>query len=258
MRRIIIEEPVSRIAVWSRRVAMFALAVAAIAAAIGHLPDVEPRATLSVFAAALVLAGVAMLMAVAGLATIWRLGRGGAGQAVAALLIGAGLLAYPLWLAVAALRLPPISDISTDLVEPPTFSRSARAQAARGGRTRPEPTAEMREAQRRFYPGIEPIVLDVEPEEAFKLVLKTAQAMRWRIVEETRPGGRSGVGHIAALDRTLFLGLPDDIAIRLRPLVGQTRVDIRSASRVGRHDLGKNAARIHAFSEELLTQAEAR
>ena len=42
-----------------------------------------------------------------------------------------------------------------------------------------------------------------------------------------------------------------DVAIRIRPLAGQTRIDIRSASRFGRHDLGTNAARIQSLADEL-------
>lgn len=247
MRRIIVEEPVSRAAVWSRRVAVFALAVAAIAVAMGRLLRAEPPATLAVFAAALALGAVAALLALAGLSVVWRLGRQGAREAIAALVIVAALFAWPTWLAIQAARLPPISDVTTDLAEPPAFSLSARAQAARGGRTRALPDEATREAQRRAFPDLEAIILDVEPEQAFRLTLRVAQAMGWRIVEQTRPGGRSGAGQIEASDRTLLLGLPDDIVIRLRPLVGQTRVDIRSASRYGRHDLGKNARRVRAF-----------
>lgn len=257
MRRIIVEEPISRAAIWSRRLAVFALAVAAIAVVMGRLPRAEPPATLAVFAAALALAALAGLLAVAGLAVVWRLGRQGAGEAIAALALVALLFAWPARLAVEAVRRPAISDISTDLADPPPFSRSGLAQAARAGRIRDLPDAATREAQRRAYPDIEAVVLDVEPDQAFALALRAAQAKGWRIVEQARPGGRSGLGRIEAVDRTLLLGLPDDIVIRLRPLVGQTRVDLRSASRYGRHDLGKNAARIRAYLDELTAREEA-
>ena len=257
MRRIIVEEPVSRAATWSRRFAVFALAVAGIALAMGRLLRAEPPATLAVFAAALALGVAAALLALAGLSVVWRLGRKGAREAITALAIVAALFAWPARLAIEALRLPPISDVTTDLVEPPAFSRSARAQAARAGRTRDLPDEATREAQRRAWPDLEPVILDVEPERAFRQTLRTAQAMGWRIIEQTAPGGRSGVGRIEAIDRTPLLGLPDDIVIRLRPLVGQTRIDIRSASRFGRHDLGANARRLRAFLEELPAREQA-
>jgi uncharacterized protein (DUF1499 family) len=48
------------------------------------------------------------------------------------------------------------------------------------------------------------------------------------------------------------------VTIRLRPLAGQTRIDMRSASRVGRHDFGANARRIQRFAQEVQAQLDAR
>ena len=48
------------------------------------------------------------------------------------------------------------------------------------------------------------------------------------------------------------------MTIRLKPLIGQTRVDVRSASRYGRHDFGSNAEEIRRFASELQNQLDAR
>ena len=101
-------------------------------------------------------------------------------------------------------------------------------------------------------------MLDLDVDEAWALVLKAIEARKWRIIEQTRPGGRIGIGHIDAVDRTLIMGFPDDVTVRVRPLAGQTRIDVRSASRYGRHDFGANARRIQAFSDELQAQLDAR
>jgi uncharacterized protein (DUF1499 family) len=66
--------------------------------------------------------------------------------------------------------------------------------------------------------------------------------MGWTIVAEDAARGR-----IEAYDKTLWFGFIDDIVIRLAPDGSGTRVDMRSASRVGVSDLGKNAARIRAY-----------
>ena len=95
-----------------------------------------------------------------------------------------------------------------------------------------------RRAQVAAYPGVQPKVIDADGEEAFQLVIKTLAARGWKIVDQTAPGGRSGLGHIDAVDRTPIMAFPDDITIRLRPLPGQMRIDVRSASRYGRHDFG--------------------
>ena len=45
------------------------------------------------------------------------------------------------------------------------------------------------------------------------------------------------------------MGFKDDIVIRIRTNAEGTIVDLRSVSRVGRSDLGANAARIQRFAE---------
>jgi uncharacterized protein (DUF1499 family) len=122
---------------------------------------------------------------------------------------------------------------------------------ARNGRVPPDVPPEVREAQREAYQQIAPLTLDVPPDEAFDLVRKAAENRGWRIIEAVKPGGRLGLGRVEAIDRTFLLRLPDDITVRIRPRADGTRIDIHSASRIGTHDLGANAARIRAFLEEV-------
>jgi uncharacterized protein (DUF1499 family) len=51
--------------------------------------------------------------------------------------------------------------------------------------------------------------------------------------------------------RTRLLGFREDVVIRIRGTAAETRVDMRSASRVPWHDLGSNAARVEAFLSDL-------
>ncbi len=125
MRRLILEEPLSRASVWSRRTAIFALATAGVAIALSRLGGVEPAAALTVFGAALVLAFLAVLLACAAAVVIWRTGRRGADQAALGFALSLALLADPAYLMVTALRLPALNDVSTDLETPPSFMISA-------------------------------------------------------------------------------------------------------------------------------------
>jgi hypothetical protein len=251
MRRLILEEPYSRAAIWSRRLAVFALAVAGMAAALSRMGAVEPAGALAVLGASLVLACLAALLSATAAIVIWRTGRRGAGIAFTGLVLAIALLAYPAWLSVQAISLPEINDVSTDLETPPSFLRSTKALEARGGRTPPEATPETHEAQRRAYPKVQPILVDRELNETYQLALQAAKARGWRIVDAIAPSVREGVGHIDASDRSLFLGFVDDIAIRIKPSANQTRIDIRSASRVWRHDFGANAGRIEKFTADV-------
>jgi uncharacterized protein (DUF1499 family) len=178
--------------------------------------------------------------------------------AIGGLVLAAALLALPAFLAVQAIRLPMQNDASTDLVDPPDFSRSSAALAARGGHANGELPQTWREAQRQRWPDLQPIMLDLDISEAWPLVQATVTALHWRVIERQPPGGRQGNARIEAIDVSLLLGFPDDITIRLRPAAGQTRVDIRSASRYGRHDFGVNPKRIEKFATELQAQLDAR
>jgi uncharacterized protein (DUF1499 family) len=258
MRRTLPPEPWSQSALWSRSVAIFAATVAALAVILVRLRVIEPASALASLGSAVALALVALLMVCATSVVIWRTGRRGVGAAVGAAFVALLTLAYPTYLAFEAVRLPVLSDISTDIANPPYFSLSRAAYEARKGFQPKGLPAKTRESQRAAYPDVEPIVVDLEADEAFALVLKTAKAVGWKTVDARPPGGRTGEGHADFLDRTLIMGFDDDITVRLKPLPGQTRIDLRSASRYGRHDFGANAKRIMAFAEELQSQLDTR
>ena len=258
MRRLIIEEPYSAAALWSRRLALFALALGAISVALARGASLDVASIMSVMGAAIFFACAALLLAMAAAVVIWRTGRRGTGIMVLGAFFAALLLAWPAWLTVQAVRLPVLNDVSTDLVDPPTFFRSAKADQARGGIRHGTIAPETRDAQRRAYPDVQPILLDLDADEAWQLVEKAVAARGWQVVQELPPGGRAGLGHIDATDKSPIMGFADDVTIRVRPLAGQTRIDIRSASRWGRHDFGGNARRIQRFARELQTQLDAR
>jgi uncharacterized protein (DUF1499 family) len=250
MRRLIVEEPYSMSALLSRRLSALALAVALIGVALAR-GGLDPSAALAVLGGSIGLAVGAILSALLAFAVIWRTGRHGAGTAAAGLFLALLLLAYPAWLAVKAIHAPRLTDLSTDIADPPVFSASRIAQAARGGATPRSLPAAQRRTQAQAYPKILPILLDLDTDEAFAAVLKAVAASGWRFVEQIPPGGRMGIGHIDAVARSLVLGFPCDVTLRIRPLAGQTRVDIRSASRFGPFDFGANQHNIAVFEAAL-------
>ncbi|MDQ6701601.1 MAG: DUF1499 domain-containing protein [Pseudomonadota bacterium] len=248
MRRLIVEEPYSKAALLSRRLAMFSLAVAVI----GILGVSRGLDLLAVLAGALIVACGAILCAILAFAIIWRSGRKGAGQAFAGLILATLLLAYPAYLAQQTMRLPRLRDISTDIADPPNFSLSRAALAARGDTTPPSVAIAIRKAQIKAYPQIQPILLDLDAREAFDAALKAFAANDWKIVEQRPPGGRADLGHIDAIATSFILGFPSDITLRLRPLAGQTRIDIRSVSRFWPYDFGANPRNIASFEAALV------
>jgi uncharacterized protein (DUF1499 family) len=249
MRRLIVDEPLSRAAVWSQRTAIFALASAAVAVGLARFANLDAGAVLTVFAAALTLAFLALLLAGSAGVVIWRTGRHGAGRAAFGCLLSLALLAYPAYLAGIALVRPMIADVTTDFASPPAFMISAKARTARAGRTPPAWDSAAEALQKDAYPEVKPILVDLEPAEAYQLALRVTKDLGWKIVDSNPPNLRvDGVAQIEAIARSPAFGFADDIAIRVRPLASQTRIDLRSVSRVGKHDFGANARHVDRFA----------
>jgi len=249
MRRLIVEEPLSRAAVWSLRTAIFALAAAAVAVGLARFAGVDAGAVLTVFAAALTLAFLALLLAGSAGVVIWRTGRRGAGHAALGCFLSLALLAYPVYLAAIALSLPMMADATTDFASPPAFMISAKARAARVGVTPPAWNPADEALQQDAYPKVQPILVDLEPTQAYQLVLRVTKDLGWKIVDANPPNLRvDGVAQIEAIARSPVFGFADDIAVRVRPLASQARIDLRSVSRVGRQDFGANARHFARFA----------
>src|SRR5262249_31145242 len=113
-RRPFLDVPMSKVAIWSSRLGWFALAVAVLSIIIVRSGLLEIVPALATFAAALIFAGLAILLAFVAFVVIWRQGFGGLGRALLGLFLGLALLAYPAYLGTRALRLPAIADVSTD------------------------------------------------------------------------------------------------------------------------------------------------
>ncbi|WP_411358355.1 DUF1499 domain-containing protein [Pseudidiomarina salilacus] len=177
---------------------------------------------------------------------IWQRPRGGK----LALLTVAALAAFasfylPYQQLQTAQSVPAIHDISTDLDNPPVFVAVAPLRA-----DAPNPVeyagAETAEQQRKAYPDLQPKYFVQDRERVFQAVLSAVNDMGWQLVASDLPEGR-----IEATDTTFWFGFKDDVVVRLQQENDQIRVDVRSKSRLGRSDVGKNAARIEAFFEAL-------
>jgi uncharacterized protein (DUF1499 family) len=162
-----------------------------------------------------------------------------------ALGIAAVAVAPPLMLLSKAKSVPRIHDISTDLAEPPAFvallaARKASPNGADYG------GAAVAEDQRRGYPDIKPLAVNAPPAQTLQRAIDAARALGWHVAAADTAAGR-----IEATDTTFFFGFKDDVVVRIRPEGSGSRVDVRSASRVGLSDLGANAERIRRFLAKL-------
>jgi uncharacterized protein (DUF1499 family) len=185
--------------------------------------------------------GLAAALLGAGVA-VWQWTRSRSAAAVAGLAVIIGLVVawIPLSLQRRAQSVPPIHDISTDLENPPAF---AAVLPLRADAPNPlERTADVALQQRQGYPDLAPLTLPEPSGQVFGRARQTAERLGWEIVNAD-----PSTGILEATDTTRWFGFVDDVVVRITPWGTGTRIDVRSASRVGRSDIGTNARRIRDF-----------
>jgi uncharacterized protein (DUF1499 family) len=188
--------------------------------------------------AALVLATLALLIPSA---------RQGQGRK---LLVALGIAAIVVWIPWQILQqaraVPPIHDITTDTDNPPPFQAIAPLRA---DAPNPVTYAGVNSARQQLaaYPDIQTMVLPTAPRIAFDQALAAARDLGWEIVAAV-----PDLGRIEATETSFWYGFKDDVVIRVAGADRESRIDIRSKSRVGKSDLGKNAERIRAFQKNFL------
>ena len=182
----------------------------------------------------LALSGVAILMAIA------RKNDKAKHRAALIALILIVPLGFVFFFGVKAGQVPRIHDISTDQTNPPLFDQLLAQRPADANPL--DYTADVAAAQREAYPNVQPLVLGVSVSDTLQRAEQVARDLGWEVVNVDPASGL-----LEATDTSFWFGFVDDIVVRLKVDGNNTRVDIRSVSRVGQSDIGKNAARIEAF-----------
>jgi uncharacterized protein (DUF1499 family) len=187
--------------------------------------------------AAAVLAAVALVVALAH--RRWVM----AAVAGLALVAGAVTVAVPVGFSRNAAAVPPIHDIATDTTAPPPFValRHARMAAPNGA---DYGGAVIAAQQARAYPDLRPLRFSAPADRVFNAVVTAARQSGWQVAAAV-----AGEGRLEATVTTPWFGFRDDVVVRVVPDGNGTTVDVRSASRVGRSDLGVNARRIRVFAD---------
>jgi uncharacterized protein (DUF1499 family) len=137
---------------------------------------------------------------------------------------------------------PPIHDISTDLIEPPTFTAAVKER----GEANPlaiDPNN--LSVQKQSYPDLKTLRNTQSLQDNFERAQAIARELGWQIYHSD---GKAGV--IEAVDTTALMAFKDDVVIRVRAEGDETLVDLRSVSRVGQADFGVNAERIRKFQRK--------
>ena len=237
---------------WSLRLVLLSAQLLLATAVLHRFAALQTTVAVNLMALAFVAAAIAGLGGVAALVQIWRNGWSGTLAAAGALLIGGTLLIIPAYYLPVILKGHAGFDASTDIKNPPAFQARGPARLAAGldqalppvGTTGTNAT-------------LEPVLTTRSPSDVFDLANDLMRELDLNIVAEEAPGFGTADGTIEASDRTFVLGLVDDIAIRIASEGGQTRIDIRSAARYPRLDLGRNSERVQLIARKLQAAIDA-
>ncbi|MAD15519.1 MAG: hypothetical protein CL579_05485 [Alteromonadaceae bacterium] len=191
-----------------------------------------------------VYAGIAALVLILIQIIFMRKNISWAGVAVSAVLalVAVGL---PMSMMSKAKSVPPIHDISTDLVNPPKF---VAIVALRADAPNPVEYAgeEIAKQQREAYPELITQKYTQDTEQVFDATEAAIKDLGWELVNSDK-----SLGIVEATDTTGWFGFKDDVVVRIRTTGEESFLDVRSKSRVGMSDLGKNAERIHTLIDAI-------
>jgi uncharacterized protein (DUF1499 family) len=180
--------------------------------------------------------------------SIWIDGTTGLQPAVLGCLLALVALALPAFVVFELIDLPRLADVSTDPVDPPLFTVAPVSVTMR-----PLPDAVDKARQQAAYPDILPRHYPPSPERVYQSIETLVAQRGWNVTDARAPDSDNEVGWIEAEAGTLGFALPVDVVIRIVEDDAGTLVDMRSASRIGAHDLGDNARRIRSFFADLDT-----
>ncbi len=236
----------SRAASFARFCAALSIPVLVLTAVGQRFSLIPEESLLSLVSTGIVLALIGFACGLFALGNIWTSGDVGAGSSIMALVYsmpGVALFAMAMY---ALTIYPQLNDISTDLVDPPQFVRLDN-----GAQGIAMPTQGERQQQIAAYPDITARFFPVSIERAFEAVQILVDQKGWPIAMQTIPTAASQQAVIQVVAKTRLFQFSDHVVIRIVGETGGARIDIRSASAVGRHDLGQNARRIRQMLDDL-------
>lgn len=234
---------------WARRAALLSAAVLVVGMVAHWFQVLDTIPFFWTMATVAALAVLALILVALGMPKVWNFGyRGGKDLTVA--IIVASIVLAPFGIAAYwAFTHPPITDISTDLDDPPAFDDALQSRTADMNAIEEEGDA-WKEEQQAAYPDITGRRYDATIESLREAVERTFTARGWKILGPDIVGTGTEF-NVATTVYSPVLALPSDVVVRLVEDENSTFVDMRSASRYGTTDFGQNAELIIGFLNEL-------
>ena len=266
----------TRFARWGRRFAFFSVPVLLISVGLHRFGQIDTPTLINLAGLSFGFALMGFIAALFAFYRIWVDGLKGWANMFSGLIIGGAVLAVPALAVAVTFRLPMVNDVTTDTASPPAFEALAGARRMAGAHIT-YPGSEAAAIQREAHPKLQPLILRLPADKALGIVVAEMEEKGWELTDKIDLPGQypdyssrqpdavplpvpdprreimrrsltiEGDLVVEAVVTTLVVGFKDDVVVRITPRPDGSRIDMRSASRYGRHDMGANARRIQAF-----------
>ena len=236
-------EKTSKWAIWAQRMGNFALPLSVLPIWFHRTGLMTSQVFQYLILFAMILAFLAVLFGVAAFFRIWQTGDHGWGRASLAILIGLVCLSPIIYAAILAARYPLTNDVTTDWENKLTLTQKDEPPVSS--------LLALPEEIQLAFPQARTHIYSLTAPQMFGLIQELLAKRQWQVISQVSPedtGGRTG--RVNALAMTL-LGWRDEVVLRVMSSRQGTKVDMRSASLNGTHDLGSNGLRIEKFLTDL-------
>ncbi len=218
-------------AIWAARVKRPVLPLVVLSIGLHYLGVISSAVFVTVIILAIALSLIALLLGIVAYVRIWYNGDAGWRTATGGVLVGIPALVFVAVFAFYSAKFPPTTDVATDVFLPLWEERIAPSSA-------PKSIDEI------LFPNSGTRQLQLVAEVADELIGQAISELGWKIVGE----GKGGTAEIYQFfEAKTLLGFVDDVTLRVRKTERSVIVDVRSASRFGQSDFGRNSTRIEGF-----------
>lgn len=235
----------NRLSRLSLRLGQLALVIAFIGLTLARYDLVPKLAGFSALLGGGLIALVGLVAGFAGVILNWKHPSPSRRAAIIGLILSLGYVAFIASRPLSAGGAPAIHDVTTDLSDPPAFTRlPLRSDNLAGVGT----VDNWRKVHAAAYGDLKPVRIAKPVAAVIADAERLARVKGWDIALADPAAGR-----LEATASVSYIRFKDDVVLRARATDGgeASIVDMRSVSRIGVGDLGVNARRIRAFLHAL-------
>lgn len=250
MRRGYIRQP-STAARMAWPAAVFAVIMGAVSLIAHRTQALGTQDFLLVIMIAFLISLCAFILSLLGLYALWTSAAIGGRRSARSLALTLPVMLAGLFVGYMGLSSAPLSDISTDTLDPPHFV--SKPNLANGQNVNEPPRLD-RDVQAAYYPNLTGRRYALPIDTITAQVLKQFESYGWTPLLDPNRDQTTGDWTVEANVKTALFRFSDTLVVRVTDEGNATYLDMRSAANFGAYDFGNNARRIEKFFRDLDTR----